>query len=695
MLLAHWKTSNREKLEEDLEYQCKLARPGRIGYLRKQAKAHGWKSLYGKARREQKAKPCDHAFGQMLSVSEAEKKLGDAVHDFFETGKSKIIRASCGFGKTDAVLLELAKVPFTKKVLFLAPSHTLAAEHRAKFNIFAAQHRKTARSFGSVSSHIYGRTYQLPSGLHMCENEDALTHKRSGLETCLKCVHQMQCRYIEQFNGLGNVRFLTVNELYNPQGIFWHGTEVTDGRIQPKKSGWVPELVIVDENCLRFALEETGSETGFRSLQKIMAICSTGEDIATSVKKSRREVRSDYKEYVAAKKDGKSSSPGDAIILEFCMNFVDRQVSDAELLRSLFYEYGTLKLRLMKPVASRFRDTPIIILDATADRDIYGVAFPHFDVIDVSVKSRSEISVYQCQNFTAKRDDLKNKDYRDRVIDQIRRISAGYRREGKSVGIITYKTVPDFECDRFDKWACEQIDGQQHGYFIGIQGTNAFVDVDCLIVLGRHRIPDSAFAKYARAIYGPGIGDDRHYKDVPVRMKDGTMSLSNFVFSDDRMQAVYDQFCTAETIQAIGRARLIHGKAKDVYLFSNESLGADVEITGFFDFEYADFTDGIEIPYEICCVEATPAAFQKLGFTEHHIKNHRPLIEAKLIKSGFSLFEVQFKDRHYKRHMKEFFARNEADLSAHISGKIESITLQRSCAQETKPTSNEMAEAAA
>ena len=157
-------------------------------------------------------------------------------------------------------------------------------------------------------------------------------------------------------------------------------------------------------------------------------------------------------------------------------------------------------------------------------------------------------------------------------------------------------------------------------------------------------IPEQSILEYSRALYADVINEKEYayensYVDKPVRMKDGTTkTLNNSIYVDGFLENAKNHFCTSETIQAIGRGRLVYGKKKDVYYFSNQSLGGDVEITNFF--KYEDFYEKPKYQDEIITLKQLGFCKDKsqdlieLGFKNSPIKNHRSEIERVFLEAG-------------------------------------------------------------
>lgn len=142
--------------------------------------------------------------------------------------------------------------------------------------------------------------------------------------------------------------------------------------------------------------------------------------------------------------------------------------------------------------------------------------------------------------------------------------------------------------------------------------------------------------------------------------------MSNRCYSDSRVEHVKRHFSNAETIQAIGRARLIHGKPKDVYLFSNESLGADITIADFFRYEEPKYADAIQNLKRIGYCRVKKSDLIGLGLTENALRSKNSAIEGEFFAAGIEKVAVTVRDSHYNIRKREFYVFDRRKLSSHF-----------------------------
>lgn len=253
------------------------------------------------------------------------------------------------------------------------------------------------------------------------------------------------------------------------------------------------------------------------------------------------------------------------------------------------------------------------------------------------------------------------------IINGLKSIASNY----ENVGLITYKSIDGIE--NFCEELAAILNIKQYAHFGNLRGLNSLSDVDCLLVVGRSCLPDDVNRKFAEATFNLGSieYERRHYADKIVRMKSGeAKALSNLLYGNQMLVAAYEHKSTSETIQAIGRGRPIHGKKKDIFLFSNESLGTDIEITEFFKYEdyfQEPILDESIIRHllDIGYVEKSRKGLAKVlleaglkvsGSIENYVKNHKKEILSELEVNGFILSQSKF----MVRDMVKFNEHNES-----------------------------------
>lgn len=590
--------------------------------------------------------------------------------------------------------MEVVKsIPWNKRVLYLVKDHALAEEIVQRFRQLPTGPKTTLRERHERRSsivHIRGkeRICEMPEYVEAYRNAGVVM----PVDQCFSCQQEADCHYINQFKTpFQNIRLMTHNELVNQQSAWFHGTSAgkpvkkkkpkagADGQLH-QWTGWKPDYIIVDEDWLTKQDHIETLNSDFPSVRNIINDLLNGTAVRDAVTRHRAAVLYDHhnmassrpkrpkfntmKQYLSdLRKQPKNT---DSEILTRLKNFV---LTDDELLLSGMRLNGkALVLSTIVETAERYRGIPTLYLDATANPSVVKAVLPDMEFHAIKIQGNPESNVYQLENGTITKKWLTKEENRSLLVSGLRKLASRYKR----VGLITYLNVEGFD-GPFDQWLAEEIGITTFGHFGALRGQDAFRDVDCLLIVGRHQLPKSALQDYAYAVFGDVDNWKTGYADVPVRMKDGSvMAVGNYVPTDSRVDAVHQHFSTAETIQAVGRARLIHGAPKDVYLFSNETLGADVEITGFFRFDdwfgQPKYQRAVEKLKQLgFCQNRQSELKTKLDLPISAIKQDRSGIDAAFLAAGIQKETVTFRDKHRKQREQEYYVSDKHKLTDYLT----------------------------
>ncbi|WP_194725435.1 BT4734/BF3469 family protein [Noviherbaspirillum malthae] len=665
LLKNHWLTDDHEKLSRQLEECLQRAEYGSIALLWSIARKHGYTGPTGKQRWKVTPEPCDLVLEPLSTVEEAQAKLTDIVHDFIVNKRSQFINVTAGAGKTQTILKILAKeVPWNTNVLFLVPTHQLATEIVERFNAIKTENARTATTFRDKFKG--GNVVALKGRDSLCENRVLLKKYTDSdvsmpLAECLRGCHlQGDCHYTAQFNNpLGNIRVMTHHEWSNQQSVWFHGAQRDGDGYRPKdrRNGWVPDYIVIDENIFtssRYPDRETMASQ-FQSLRQVIQSVNSGKSLKEAALEHRSAIFSDsrfnYRRsekftetdiYISEKKDMKNRFSAIFHQLhEFC------RTEEASLLDGMWVESDAILWLQVKTAADRYADVPTLFLDATANREVVRQLLPRVPFHRIAIKSKDDVNLYQMSDKTLTKDSLANPEKFKAVAAGLKKIATSY----KNVGLITYKGVRQGEDDFYKKLAAE-IDAHHFTYFGNLRGINGFEEVDCLLVVGRHFLPTTASGNLARAIFDHKDKHQSAYANLPVRMKDGSVyKLNSYIAGDSNHQAIYEHFSLSETLQAIGRARPVHGCKKDIFVFANENLSLDTEVTGFFSYE-DHFGNPTALPKPVSTLLSPETLDQikergylqvkegeladQLGLTRRQVKTKKPQIEAELTIAGMT-----------------------------------------------------------
>ncbi len=662
LLMAHWTHDKPDKLRKQLEAQLEYRKNFlNFGYLVNQAKRYGYVPTGPRAINKKAAQHSDYVLPPLLSCVEATEKVKDITANFFSGDKSICVNVSAGLGKTHLVIEALRNTPSTKKILFLVATHELAEEIKERFrNMQVPGETFRSKINASQINHIKGKS-------HMCEDQETFAlYEKAGIPMpvgqCLSCYHNW-CAYTAQFDHMGNIRVMTHEEFLNTESAWFYGTKYEDGCV-PRKGRWVPDFIIVDEDFLKVETSNEKMGDNYQSIRKIIASClDNGLSLEQSIGMHAADIITDHlavskNEYIKftnandyIKQQRARSKPSK--VLDIIYDYVIRP--DLDKLKFLRFDKKTKSLILcrIKPVAKRFSSIPVLYLDATANESIVRSVCGPIDFYNIQVSNDTESNIYQLENANYSKNQLTNPANLDFLVSKLKNIMGRYP-AGK-VGLITYKNIPG-TTDFYQELA-NRLDISDVGYFGNLRGLNRFEDLDCLLVVGRHMIPLNAIEVSAMAVYGvfdiPTVNQES--VPVPFRMKDGTTkTIENSVYFDDRLENAKKHFSSSETIQAIGRGRLIR-KPKDVYVFSKESLGSDIEVTGFFRLDKTKYHEAAARLHELGYCEDKPRALMGLGLTRYAIEKDKDTIDAEFLASGITKKTLYVKNKNWVKSSKTIY----------------------------------------
>ena len=526
----------------------------------------------------------------------------------------------------------------------------------------------------------------------LCENALVkTTYANKGISIpalqCSKdCPFEAVCAYTLQFNNpLGNIRVMMHNEYFNPPAI-WSSGITAQGT--PNKTQWSPDFIIIDEDI--FQKEQDHKEdrkSRFASIRLLLDQLQLGKTLEQTVVLHRQTFINDGLDNILPRKplfqNGRQylrdmqawnrQRAAHSILLDNLMKFAITE--EASYLQGLRYESkpgrdDALIQSQIKPIAERHRGIPTLYLDATAHPNVIQRLLPQVEFHAIRVQSRPDIHLYQLCNATITQQDLRDETRRNRIIAGLKRLIQPYR----NPGLITYMKVPGISSS-MDELLAQEIGVPLWGHFGALRGVNKFDEVDCLIVLGRYCLNLNEMESYAYAIFNRFNGMDRAYLDSPVRMKDGSVAMLNsLIQTDPQTRAIAEHFSLSETLQALGRGRLVHGQPKDIYYLSNEYLGPDLEVSEFRTFDELFppqwiNAEQLEALRETGFVQDKGRLAAALGITDKVLRVHRVQIEQELRECGFIPYQVKFKDRWRNRKSLLYFVADTRKLEKSITAE--------------------------
>lgn len=668
LLISHWsKPAN--ILTRQIDSQMKYVKPTSIGVLINEAKKHGYRDTTGRARRNLEPKSSNVLLSPLLSAKQADEKLNELISDFFAKQSNLYVSISAGAGKTKAVIEQLADASMSdKKVLYLVSNHQLGEQIELDL---AQEIKKLKAMFTSFCRDKFNNKNKIRrirgKKLSQGTQEEQKSWFDLSFEDDDEALLNIGTPYIDQFTSDANIRIMTHHEWFNTASLWAKGIkyelinaiELPNGELaddckvskSTSEDYWKPDYIIIDEDAIQLDVEiirktETKASCIHYSIKLILNGLNQGKGL--------RELLEHYKSHVLADSRYNYPTNGTGEKQEKNKNYSEIlhcfkmyiETKDEYWLRGIHYVAGELRINRVRPVQSRYRKVPTLILDATANESVIKQVFPDFRFESISVQAKDDINLYQMFNANITKEYLSDDKKRISIINGLKSIACNY----ENVGLITYKSIDDN--DSFCEELAAILNIKLYAHFGNLRGLNSLKNVDCLLVVGRNCIPDDVNRKFAEAAFNVGSieYEMRHYEDRLVRMKSGeAKALSNLLYGNHMLAAAYEHKSTSETIQAIGRGRLIHGNKKVIFLFSNESLGTDIEVTEFFRYEdyfQEPILDESIIRHllDIGYVEKSRKGLAKVlleaglkisGSIENYVKNHKEEIETELSLAGF------------------------------------------------------------
>ena len=223
-------------------------------------------------------------------------------------------------------------------------------------------------------------------------------------------------------------------------------------------------------------------------------------------------------------------------------------------------ENGNIVIRQFHNL-EQLRNYPVLVLDASAKREICERIFPDREIEMLTHPVASQAEVIQITNAMLGKGQLNDTKVMDRVITFIRRHAQG------RVGIICNQ--------RYRKIFEKKIPGALVRHYWAIRGTRNFEGCDTLFLVGGPYMKPKDKVKLAEALF---YDEDKISQANPKVIKNYGMSRANqqiyglYEFSDPRLQAMVDYLETEEMRQAAFRIRPLEGE-KRIYVLSNLPIG--------------------------------------------------------------------------------------------------------------------------
>lgn len=689
-------------LAKKLSTVMKKTRYGYLVTLEKYARQGGWKPKTGKGRKVETNKPSNHRYSKPMSATEALKVIEKIIQDCIRNGTSHYISVSCGIGKSETFLKMLLRLQRYLKIQVHSFSGKLQDSLYARYENLSSTTRMPfdhIQTFDRVKN-IKGMRWLDDKDEPLCleaETVDQLRKLRAGLplRKCYNCLNLPRCGYINQFSETDHIRFASTAQYFGETSKWDNGVEFGPSGERPRKGNFIPDLIIVDEDCIQLDPISVDAKAKYFSLSQVVSACQLGMDLKSAIDKYASIIRDDYEEAEEARRKEKQRilkatggkpqkfdsdefqildrfasyifTANDDIFLDG-IRFVPRKDTAG------YKRDAALELNVIKKPNKIYGGIPTIYLDATAEEDVVRRVFPNVPFTKIHVKQSDDVKVYQLEGSNVTKQWLSDKKNVEKLVERIASLTSQFTFGTPKIGLITYQAVRDDE--DFYQTLAKKIGAQVYGYFGNVRGRNDFADVDFLFVVGRYSSNDIHHERMSQALFKHDWAGEKSYVDQPIHMTDGSCrSLNSHLHLNHVDRMIYRHCSVSETIQAIGRARLIHGKPKTVYLFSNESLGEDVQISGFFQMSPETFDDQISAISVRKYIDLGKVQMrQDVGITDHMWREKREILIDTAKLAGIKHVEISGVDASYNPFTKQFLVADHTAFQAFANSANGTLT---------------------
>ncbi len=645
ILLNHWQNDNPTKLQNDIRSQIKSYQSNGIGAgsLFHIAIKHGYTPRkHNEVSKLTEKQPTYN--NPIYSLEQAQQKLENSITDFFDNGTNKLINFEAGGGKSKSVLnaiYEYKKKNNGKKIALFVATHEMAEQYQQDFQTLyeselviepnTSDFRKNSNKISSTFyremqiQHIQGR-HKLcnhPFKVMIEDTNNEIERKtlqkqfnQNASSFCKACNKRFSCEYINQFDSLSaNIRIYTQQYLFNQRPL-WDGGTYEEGVIEPKKNGFTPDFIIVDEDIVKLVLDNNLIETtsynkAISVLQHIIHEMKQGISLEMVTKKYTDDIKqAEYEQDEALQNWQQSTSInfsadnqtikqalennqqpkvyGVLKELSEYADFIKHEQDETRNYAVYLNHKDELTYSSKNQIHPRFEEIPMILLDASADKAVVNAVFgENLNFESIRIKYQDNVKIHQCESNLFHRGYFQGDDAQenfDKVVEFIKSKS-----KGKRFGIISYQHIQGMP--EFYNRLAEATNAEMTGYFGNIRGLNKFEELEQLYIIGRHGI-GSGIEKYYRQLFGGIIKTDKDPNferntivNAVYRVTSGKhKSIKQITYDDPNMQVLSNHFEKSETYQAAHRLRLIHSdKPKELFLLTNEVL--DITIDELFRME--------------------------------------------------------------------------------------------------------------
>ena len=573
-----------------------------------------------------------------LSLEEAETKLNQTIDNFseklhkywkadfsdFASPPSLAIKATAGLGKTSKLIARLIKHNALElgDIHYFVPTHNLSNQLITDMDEALDVEGKSFRL--RKTQLIAGRDKTDEEGRPLCEKATlAKEVAKLGLNvssTLCKnsnrlCQFYNSCGYQKQFGDkkaeeAAEAEVPDFNKVFSEVKVMAHNHLFLNTKGRMRK----PKLVIIDEAFWQTSIDEILiPPTDLLTVNKPIAafICQTllradsppllkalrdaGYDewqLAHEAYEIEEEiaVEVDIKPDMATSEQSKKLSSSAYVVkahillkhLSAEMGRVSRDESHVVRFEPQSNDKNPKAGQLVMTTRKHLNvdsDTPIIFIDANAQKEILEQFVESVDVVEIAAERKATIHQFTDRSFSKTK--LLSPD--GELLAPVKEFIAGVASKGATLVACT-KAVKVAICGDGDTY-----EGASFVNFGNLRGLNDYASFDNVIILGREQPPASGMSDQARAMWWdsdeplrglkdksgnqPYVSQPRGYRGI----QRGSVQVQTH--PDWRAQLLLEQVREAESEQALDRLRLLRGEGKQrqVYILSNVPLNVTVD----------------------------------------------------------------------------------------------------------------------
>ena len=504
-----------------------------------------------------------------IDAAKASELLALAYDDWLLSKDWLAVKAPAGLGKSTLLLQRIRQNNL--RCDYFVPSYQLAME-------------QAARLPAGTAIAIRGRTHQTENNPPLCAKwESAQSLEKAGLAhrtmflLCGKidrqtgkrpCPYAGNCGYLQQFCSKAPIRFyaheylpLDSNKLMQRDIDVAVVDETFHDSLEKVKRWTIGELLAQPEIIYR---DLVNAITEDRLLAMSQAV-----DVIDDILKAEDELESHLHPEMDAATAAQKAKPllqaqrKPTMFLWNCKKAIEGNGVNRLWFKNV--DGGSIFAAWVKPIKFIAKETPTAFLDASLVEPIIKRINPDCRVVKIEATRLAHITQITDSALSYRR--LKDdKDYlSSRLLEFIQR-QAAVNPNGAVIAPLFWIQAHK---DRFPA-------SVKFAHFGGLRGLNTLEHCDWLVQISRYQPPPYAVEQVVRAWFPearltlPGAYINQQ-RTLEAKTGAGALVWAH-THSDERCREVLEAIREQESLQALDRLRLIHGKVKQIWLFSNHPL---------------------------------------------------------------------------------------------------------------------------